>query len=45
LPRAEAALRRKLQRLADAVKRTREGYLILERFARNVTARGEGKEG
>ena len=44
LPRAEAALRQELQRLADAAKRAREGQSSSsssdERLARAVTARG-----
>ena len=45
LPRAQAALRQELQRLADAAKRAREGQSSSssssdERLARVVTARG-----
>jgi hypothetical protein len=41
LPRAEAALRQELQRLADAVKRAREGPSFSSSGSRNdVTARG-----
>ena len=46
LPRAEAALRQELQRLADAAKRARQGQSssVLERFASDLSARGHDGE-
>ena len=40
LPRADTALRQELLRLADAAKSARRPERILERLARDVTARG-----